>query len=90
MSMTCNQNERLRLLDAVNKFGFAISDITLYLDTHPNDPEALHYYHHMNQLYQKASMEYEKKYGPLRQFHNFDENAWKWAIQPWPWERGFY
>ncbi|MEI3339549.1 MAG: spore coat protein CotJB [Eubacterium sp.] len=36
MSAACNnQNDRMRLFMAVNQFGFAISDITLYLDTHP-------------------------------------------------------
>ena len=32
MNMTCNQynrGERMRLLNAVNQFGFALSDITL-------------------------------------------------------------
>ena len=90
MAMTCNNNERMQLLNAVSQYGFALSDITLYLDTHPQDQEALHYYHHMNRMYRKASDEYERKFGPLTQFSGKDTDTWKWATQTWPWERGFY
>ncbi len=86
----CNNNERMRLLNAVNQFGFALSDITLYLDTHPQDQEALDYYRHMNRMYHKASAEFENKFGPLTQFSGQEENIWKWSTQTWPWERGFY
>ncbi|MCD7980991.1 MAG: spore coat protein CotJB [Clostridiales bacterium] len=88
MSMPC-ENEKRSLFQAVNRFGFALSDITLFLDTHPEDPDALDYYHQMNHMYKKISAEYESKYGPLTQFCGEDENVWKWAVQKWPWERGF-
>ena len=93
MNMSCsnnNNNERMRLLNAVSQFGFALSDITLYLDTHPQNQEALDYYRRMNQMYQKASAEYECKFGPLTQFSGQNEDIWKWSTQTWPWERGFY
>ncbi|MCD8323438.1 MAG: spore coat protein CotJB [Clostridiales bacterium] len=82
--------EKKKLFQAVNQFGFALSDITLYLDTHPKDQDALDYYHHMNHMYKKASDEYESKYGPLTQFSGEDENIWKWSVEKWPWERGFF
>ncbi|MCD7921855.1 MAG: spore coat protein CotJB [Clostridiales bacterium] len=88
MSMPYN-SERRKLLQTVNQFGFALSDITLFLDTHPNDQDALDYYHQMNHMYKKASAEYEHQYGPLTQFAGEDDNVWKWSVQSWPWERGY-
>jgi len=92
MSMSCNCNaaEKMRLFQAVNQYGFALSDITLYLDTHPKDQEALDYYNHMNHMYQKATSEYEHKYGPLTQFGGEEHDIWKWSVQSWPWERGYF
>ena len=86
----CSRADRLRLLNAVTQFGFALSEITLFLDTHPEDPDALDYYRQMNRMYHKVSAEYEDKYGSLTQFCGQDGTIWKWASQPWPWERGFY
>ncbi|MCC8028507.1 MAG: spore coat protein CotJB [Lachnospiraceae bacterium] len=82
-------NEKMKLFQAVNQFGFALSDITLFLDTHPLDQDALDYYHQMNHMYRKATAEYENKYGPLTQFAGEDCDVWNWAVQSWPWERGY-
>ena len=91
MSAACNnQNDRMRLFMAVNQFGFAISDITLYLDTHPKDQEALEYFHHMKQMYNKAVSNYESRFGPLTQCGEGNRDYWQWSVNPWPWERGYY
>ena len=37
------ENENL-LLKKVYETGFALDEITLYLDTHPTDPQAMEYY----------------------------------------------
>ena len=38
-------------MNAIYQCGFAISDITLFLDTHPKDPDALDYFQHMKHKY---------------------------------------
>ena len=43
MKTACNV-EKQRLMNAIYQCGFAISDITLFLDTHPKDPDALDYF----------------------------------------------
>ena len=43
MNAACNV-EKQRLMNAIYQCGFAISDITLFLDTHPKDPDALDYF----------------------------------------------
>ena len=90
MNAACNNNEKMRLFMAINQFGFAISDITLYLDTHPKDQDALEYFHQMNRMYNRAVSEYENKFGPMTQTGEANKNYWQWSTSPWPWERGYY
>ena len=54
-------------MNAIYQCGFAISDITLFLDTHPKDPDALDYFQHMKHKYNHFVAEYETKFGPLTQ-----------------------
>lgn len=90
MSAACSNQEKMCLIAAVAQSGFAISDITLYLDTHPQDQEALEYFHRMKHKYETACAEYESKVAPLRQLCGERQNGWQWADTPWPWERGYY
>lgn len=89
MNAACNV-EKQRLMNAIYQCGFAISDITLFLDTHPKDPDALDYFHHMKHKYNHFVAEYETKFGPLTQTGEQRQNFWQWAMSPWPWERGYY
>ena len=66
MKTACNV-EKQRLMNAIYQCGFAISDITLFLDTHPKDPDALDYFQHMKHKYNHFVAEYETKFGPLTQ-----------------------
>ena len=40
-----NFPSRKELLNHINTVSFAVDDIQLYLDTHPDDEEALAYFH---------------------------------------------
>ena len=71
MNAACNV-EKQRLMNAIYQCGFAISDITLFLDTHPKDPDALDYFHHMKHKYNHFVAEYETKFGPLPRPENKD------------------
>lgn len=86
--MTNQQMERRRLLHRIHMVSFAVNDITLYLDTHPKDQEALEYFNHYNKQRQKALQEYECKYGPLTLDTTTARGKWLWASQPMPWEGG--
>lgn len=87
MKTACNV-EKQRLMNAIYQCGFAISDITLFLDTHPKDPDALDYFQHMKHKYNHFVAEYETKFGPLTQTGEQRQNYWQWTVSPWPWERG--
>ncbi|MDO4323488.1 MAG: spore coat protein CotJB [Lachnospiraceae bacterium] len=81
---------RKKLLCYIDEVSFAVYEALLYLDTHPNDPEALHYFHEHNRKRNFALKEYAKSYGPLN-IGAMDDDAsrsWEWACQPWPWEGG--
>ena len=83
-----NNNNKEKLLHEIMSLNFAINDLTLYLDTHPNDTKAICLH---NEYVQKVSIlkeDYEKLYGPLT--INFISNTWDWIDEPWPWERGAY
>ena len=53
------------VMTQVYQYGFAVSDILLYLDTHPEDQEALTYYKNMREARDAAVSAYEDQYGPL-------------------------
>jgi len=83
-----NHMEQRKMLNWISMISFSIVEITLYLDTHPKDTEALEYFHHLSKLRTQALKEYASNYGPLiiDVFH--PEDNWCWATQPWPWEGG--
>ena len=79
-------NERQKLFQFITEAGFAIDDIVLYLDTHPEDKQALEYYDTYKKLYRQAVTEYTKLYGPLTNENVNSCNRWAWVNEPWPWE----
>ena len=66
---------------------FIVHDLSLYLDTHPNDRMALEKHNKYSSEYNETKRIYEEKYGPLTIYTNMN-NEWAWIDEPWPWERG--
>ncbi len=83
--------DRKQLFCFINDVSFAVNDIILYLDTHPEDMDALKYFHQMVKKRKEALKIYAEKYGPLTIdcAEHLDCGAWKWAQSPFPWERGY-
>ena len=82
-----NRLSRQQLMKNIILYGFACVDASLYLDTHPDDVEALSYFKEHNRIYQEAVEEYSKTYGPLTIAHAHHCGAyWNWVDQPWPWQ----
>ena len=85
-----NGQNRRSLLQNITEISFAAYDTLLFLDTHPDDQQALAYYREMSQKRQEAMAEYGRQFGPL----TVDcasvaaGNHWQWINQPWPWEGG--
>lgn len=79
--------DRDKLFRTIQMYGFAIDEIVLYLDTHPNCQNALNYYHKYNNLKREAVEEYNRLYGPLTAKQIRSREKWTWTNEPWPWER---
>lgn len=80
-------DNRDELLMKIMQYKFYINDLTLYLDTHPNDQKALQIHNEYVEKLDKVVNKYEEKYGPLT-IETVME-SWEWAQNLWPWERGF-
>lgn len=63
-------------LEEIQAVDFALVELTLYLDTHPNDQQAM-----------QLKRIFETKYGPLQQYGNsYTDGKWSWGTSPWPWQ----
>jgi len=84
----CEQNTREMMMRKIMEYKFAIIELGLYLDTHPNDNRALCLHKDYCKRYKELTDRYQKIYGPLT--IDFPCNKWRWLEMPWPWERGAY
>ena len=80
-----NQKE---LYEWIMMLGFCAVDMMLYLDTHPDDEEALNYFNQCNTLYNAAKQSYQEQFGPLNAFSEQERSSWDWNTAPMPWEGG--
>lgn len=81
--MNMNKNQLLRYLGEVS---FAMYDTALFLDTHPEDEEAMAYFQQMKNARKMAKELYSKKYGPLCLDDVDCGCTFDWAAEPLPWE----
>jgi spore coat protein JB len=80
-------NERQRLLMEVQKYGFAMWDLNLYLNTHPTDRNVMMLFDQYRKSYKKAVEDYQNKYESLSlKDTNTNSGYWEWNKCPWPWE----
>jgi spore coat protein JB len=81
-----NMNDRMLLLKKLQASDFALVELGLYLDTHPDDKAALAYFAKFLAVKKQLHEEFTKKYGPIR-IEDYDGSPyWKWIDNPWPWE----
>lgn len=79
--------EKNKLLRAIQMYDFALYELNLYLDTHPDCLEALKYFRQYKELRNCAYDEYTSLYGSVTAIQNTDDLHWEWIDEPWPWER---
>ena len=92
--------ERAALLRQIQEIGFAIDDLTLYLDTHPLDADALVSFTQAREKRYQLMRNYAQKYEPLNSYlvcpdtNNETESYTKypgqkhftWCDGPLPWD----
>ena len=82
-------SEMGKQLFEVQKSSFAMKDINLYLDIHPEDTCMINLYNRNLDEYNKALNNYEAQYGPINlDSKNLNTVPWVWDQTKWPWERG--
>lgn len=83
----CEKDMRRReMIDQIKCLRFAIIELGLYLDTHPDDQRAICMHREYCKQVKDLKDKYQKVYGPLTAFYPC--NKWRWLEEPWPWERG--
>ncbi|NSL53346.1 spore coat protein CotJB [Calidifontibacillus erzurumensis] len=75
------------LLEELQAIDFALVELTLYLDTHPHDLQAIEQFNKLAQQRRQIAKQYESQFGPLLQYgHSFSRYPWDWDDTPWPWQ----
>lgn len=81
-----NGKDKCTALYEISMVDFLLTDMLLYLDTHPYDRNALDYYQHYAKLLDRLREEYSKNYGPLFASHSDCRKGWAWGNEPNAWE----
>ena len=66
---------------------FALYDLMLYLDTHPNCRKAAMKFDQYREKREKAVKEYVQNYGAIKALQTDTSKRWSWGSGPYPWEK---
>lgn len=84
------EGDREFLLTKINETGFLLDDLTLYLDTHAEDPNALSLFREFSNKRNELKKEFAKSFYPLTRDCilecNGNPNGFCWQDGPVPWE----
>ena len=79
-------NTREMLLRKISSAQFAAWELHIYLDTHPNDKQAMESYKKYKARANELIAQYEAQFGPLKTADTMGDSRWEWINEPWPWE----
>ena len=79
-------NQKERLLKDIGIVDFTLTELTLYLDTHPTDCSAMEYFNHYNKIKMQMEKEFAQKFYPLNTRTAESNKEWRWGMAPNPWE----
>ena len=79
-------NDREKFLIEIMALSFAINDLNLYLDLHPEDTLMLKKFTELTEKLCEKEGNYIKCYGPLEVDENNSLTRFEWINNPWPWE----
>lgn len=79
--------EFYQLMEDLQAVDFVLVELTLYLDTHPKDYEAVKQYNQFARQRKILMEKIEHIYGPMQQYGNsYSGYPWNWDDPPWPWQ----
>jgi spore coat protein JB len=74
-------------MEQLQAVDFVLVELTLYLDTHPDDFEAINQFNQFARERKRLKKIIESNYGPLMQYGNsYSGYPWDWNDGPWPWQ----
>ena len=85
MGMVNQQEQPVNPKTELQTLAFMIQELALYLDTHPDDREALELYQTYQKMIHKGKVEFNEK----RQLNHgmpTQGDRYRWLDDPWPWE----
>lgn len=75
------------LLFEIQSVDFVLVELNLYLDTHPDDANAINQFNLYSMKSRELKDQFEAQFGPLQNFGNsYTGFPWSWAKSPWPWQ----
>ncbi|MFB5267332.1 spore coat protein CotJB [Paenibacillus enshidis] len=75
------------LLERLQELDFVLVELNLYLNTHPNDLQAIEQYNQLTRDRMQVAHHFQLLYGPLQNFgHAYSKYPWEWSKAPWPWQ----
>lgn len=80
--------ESKALWEAFGAVSFAMDELRLYLDTHPDDEEARALFQSYAERRHELLVQYTNEYGPMDSYFMNTDNGWSWVDEPMPWKAG--
>jgi spore coat protein JB len=81
-------SEQANLFKRLDELSFAMDDLRLYLDTHPDCPHGLRQYEKLQEMRNQTLQTYTAEYGPIYSYDVTSGNPWTWTDGPLPWQIG--
>lgn len=88
MESSPDVNSQKELLEKIQEIGFAVVDLNLFLDTHPDCTQALELYTKLSSTLKSLKADYVAKYGPLCATDSDKNSPFAWVDDghKWPWD----
>lgn len=79
--------EFYQLLNELQAVDFVLVELNLYLDTHPDDAQALSQFGQFQRRKRILMQQYETNFGQIQEYGNSPAGQqWSWNDSPWPWQ----
>ena len=76
------------LMREIMALDFALNDLKLYLNTHPDDERSIELFNKISTKSKELFDTYQSMYGPLiAEMYTGSEGTWDWIESPWPWNK---
>ena len=77
---------RSELLKKITIASFMVEDLGMYLNTHPDDCDAVERYNFFIKEANELKKIFEECFGMIEEHGSTSPCPWNWIKEPWPWE----